>query len=65
MVSTFQPLYTVGFILKIPFLDSPKEDTIFDDGVSWNVAEEGYPGSGDLPLNGKSYPEKHPEDTQM
>nr|XP_022327191.1 ammonium transporter Rh type A-like [Crassostrea virginica] len=54
-----------GFILKIPFLDSPKEDTIFDDGVSWNVAEEGYPGSGDLSLNGKSYPEKHPEDTQI
>ncbi|XP_061193110.1 ammonium transporter Rh type A-like [Saccostrea echinata] len=42
-----------GFILRIPFLDSPKAEQLFDDQNQWNVAEEGFPGSGDLPLNGK------------
>ncbi|PVD27461.1 hypothetical protein C0Q70_12621 [Pomacea canaliculata] len=32
-----------GFILKIPFLDAPERDMLFDDQHSWNVAEQQFP----------------------
>lgn len=31
-----------GFILKIPFLDAPERDMLFDDQHSWNVAEQQF-----------------------
>lgn len=54
-----------GFILKIPFLDNPTGDLLFDDKDQWNVADEGFPNSGELPLNGKSGDGKPKDDTEM
>lgn len=38
-----QILSFAGFILKIPFLDAPERDMLFDDQHSWNVAEQQFP----------------------
>lgn len=54
-----------GFILRIPFLDNPDGDHLFDDTDQWNVADEGFPSAGGLPLNGKHNDEKSPDDTQI
>lgn len=55
----------VGFILRIPFLDNPTGDLLFDDTDQWNVADEGFPNAGGLPLNVKHNDKKSPDDTQM
>ncbi|KAK2140596.1 hypothetical protein LSH36_1293g00030 [Paralvinella palmiformis] len=41
----------VGLILRLPFLNPPRKDQLFDDTDYWILPEEGFPGSVSVDLS--------------
>ena len=40
-----------GLILRLPFLNPPRKDQLFDDTDYWILPEEGFPGSVSVDLS--------------
>lgn len=49
MTSSFSSPYP-GLLLRLPFLNQPREDQVLDDTDYWEMPEEGFPGSASVEI---------------